>query len=139
MKKLSLYIFLVLMWCNVGFAKDLTGTKLLCSWDFKLDIGIVFYGLEFTSSTNVKEYSELDWEVNIIKLNYYVKPDRIDMEISRDLGESVLWRESLKYVPDRYGSLIYDCQKKDDEFSFYDFFQDKINNKSKEQESKNKL
>jgi hypothetical protein len=34
-----------------------------------LDIGIVFYGLEFTSSTNVKEYSELDWEVNIIKLN----------------------------------------------------------------------
>jgi len=30
MKKLSLYIFLVLMFCNVGVTKDLTGTKLLC-------------------------------------------------------------------------------------------------------------
>ena len=62
------------------------------------------------------------------------------MEISRDFGESVLWRESLKYVPDRYVDfLIYDCQKKDDEFSFYDFFQDKIDKKSKEEESKNKI
>jgi len=139
MKKLSLYLFLVLMFCNVANAKDLTGTKLLCSWDYEGDIGIFFYGLEFTSSTKVKEYSELDWEVNISKLNYYVKPDRIDMEIKRDVGESVLWRESLKYVPDRYGDLIYDCQKKDDEFSFYDFFQDKIDKKSKEAESKNKI
>ena len=27
MKKLSLYIFLSLLWCNVGFAGELTGTE----------------------------------------------------------------------------------------------------------------
>ena len=32
MKKLSLYIFLVLMWCNVGFAYDIT----MCLTSFKL-------------------------------------------------------------------------------------------------------
>ena len=31
MKKLLGILALGLLWCNVGFAKDLTGTKLLCS------------------------------------------------------------------------------------------------------------
>ena len=30
MKKLSLYVFLVLMFCNTAIAKDLNGTKLYC-------------------------------------------------------------------------------------------------------------
>ena len=32
MKKLFLYIFLSLIFCNVSFAKDLTGTILSCSY-----------------------------------------------------------------------------------------------------------
>ena len=125
-KKLSLYIFLVLIFYNVANAKDFKGTKLLCSFDYEGDVGIVSYGLEFITSKKAKEYSEGDWEVSIRKLKYHVKPDRIDLEEGRDFGESVLWRESLQYVP--YGLIDhnYDCQMKIEEFSFQDYFQNRF-------------
>ena len=61
---------------------------------------------------------------------------------SKNTDKKLTQKEFENYVVEsgaRGSFMIYRSQKKDDEFSFYDFFQDKINNKSKEQESKNKL
>jgi len=59
MKKLSLYVFLGLLWCNVGVANDLKGKKLYCvseTDDFMLspDEHYAQYSFEFTYFSKVK-------------------------------------------------------------------------------------
>jgi hypothetical protein len=48
MKKLSLYVFLGLLWCNVGVADDLKGKKLYCAGQSN------HYSFEFTYFSRVK-------------------------------------------------------------------------------------
>jgi len=57
MKKLSLYIFLVLMWCNVGFAEDKKKLKWGIDYSSDLNGNIINYGWKVKSvrKTNDKE------------------------------------------------------------------------------------
>lgn len=57
MKKLSLYIFLVLMVCNVGFADDKKELKAFKDYSYDLNDNIINYGWKIKSvrKTNDKE------------------------------------------------------------------------------------
>ena len=57
MKKLSLYIFLVLMFCNVGFADDKKELKAFKDYSYDLNDNIINYGWKIKSvrKTNDKE------------------------------------------------------------------------------------
>ena len=57
MKKLSLYIFLVLMFCNVGFAEDKKELKWSKDYSYGLNDNIINYGWKIKSvrKTNDKE------------------------------------------------------------------------------------
>ena len=69
MKKLSLYVVLGLLWCNVGVAEsksdDLTGKQLLCTYIDSYNSSInTIEGFKFVSPNNVELYG------------YYVFEDR---------------------------------------------------------------
>ena len=49
MKKLSLYIFLVLMFCNVGFADDKKELKAFKDYSYDLNDNIINYGWKIKS------------------------------------------------------------------------------------------
>ncbi len=69
MKKLSLYIFLVLMWCNVGVATEdnLRGKKLFCQNEY------------YQMSFEFTYFSKVKWiEVNPRKLNSGFKENKSD-------------------------------------------------------------
>ena len=56
MKKLSLYIFLVLMFCNVGFAEDKKELKILKDYAFDLNDNIINFGWKIKSKRNTSKY-----------------------------------------------------------------------------------
>jgi len=116
MKKLSFYIFLVLMWCNVGFAEeDLNGKKLYCKgnndhlvgrlWEVEEYAAIVFIENHraILSIMFVMDSKVLD--LHIAKtFNYKALEDNIIIRSREDpkLGlDTRLNRESLKL----YGSF----------------------------------
>ena len=86
MKKLSLYVFLILMFCNVGFAKDLTGKIIYCeNWrntagqyadkpeDWK------YTSFEFLSANEVEVISIRRFKLNVETYDYIVEPKKIKM------------------------------------------------------------
>ena len=127
MKKIPLYIFLGLLWCNVGFAKDLTGVKLFCG----------DRGLEFLSDTKGKYYNidkltdVFNWTLSIKELSYVVTPTLIHLR--GDFYHSTIDRETLKL-----GS-IHQCEILDKDINLKEKMQIYLNDSIKEQESKNKL
>ena len=69
MKKLSLYIFLVLMWCNVGFAE-----KYVCSYLFDQEPKSVVFersGQFFEKSNGSKDKIVFEDEYAIVLSNTY--------------------------------------------------------------------
>ena len=127
MKKLSLYVFLVLMFCNVGFAKDLTGVKLFCD----------DRGLEFLSDTKGKYYyidkftDVFNWTLSIKEFSYVVSPTLIHLQ--GDFYDSTIDRETLKL------SSLSQCEILDKDINLKEKMQIYLNDSIKEQESKNKL
>ncbi len=70
MKKLSLYIFLVLMWCNVGFAKD---TILKCIVAYDAIISIIINESENKIIFNgMRVKTPITWGTKI----YFIHPDK---------------------------------------------------------------
>ena len=126
MKK-SLYIFLVLMFCNVANAKDLTGTSLLCkeNTDPADDQGLHFIGPE-----KVIHFSIGNWKVQVKEKKYWVDPVNIFI-----LGYKIN-RETLVFS---FLSTNYQCSIVAEDFPFNAYFIDMIVNLIREQESKNKL
>ena len=101
MKKLSLYIFLILMFCNVGFAKDLTGLILSCDsqdkrifpenpnrWDH--------LNFLFISDKNVIVATFDNFEMSMETYGYKVDPDEIKIEFHYYINRSTLRTGSRK-------------------------------------------
>ena len=69
MKKLLSIIIFSLLWCNISFSKDLSGTKLLCD---KWTTG-TFFGIEFKNSKEVIFYEivkEKKWSIDKDKITH---------------------------------------------------------------------
>ena len=79
MKKLLGIVVLGLLWANISFSKDLSGTNLLCDfWTKGTAIGI-----EFKNSKEGIYYEilkEKKWSIDKDKITYEVTPDYILMD-----------------------------------------------------------
>ena len=130
MKKLSLYIFLVLMWCNVGFSKDLNGKRLECEL-----AGMKQY-VEFISKNKVIVWDYMPSAFKYWKWEYFYKVETKFVKFSsyanfQLINPSKLNRETLKY-----GS--YNCEIIKD-FDVESYLNKEIDKIKKAQENKNKL
>ena len=134
MKKLSLYVFLGLLWCNVSVAKDLTGVQLLC--DGYTDYTAM--GIDFKSSNKGFFYeikNEKGWIIEKDEITYSVTPDHIFMKGKEYLYKPSLSRKTLKL------NNTFQCEelklKSTTKFEwFMDFVLEEF---KKESESENKL
>ena len=95
MKKLLGIVVLGLLWANISFSKDLSGTKLLCDfWTKGTAIGI-----EFKNSKEGIYYEivkEKKWSIDKDKITYEVTPDYIFMDGERYSYKPSLTRKTLK-------------------------------------------
>ncbi len=131
MKKLSLYIFLCLMWCNVGFAKvfdfkcssflELKYVKETYKREENYDYKIMIHVQLDTSQKTIKSFN--DWvseeshdiyKIDKITDNQYRSGDSLlkDSEkflfLNRYTG--VLVEKSKTYVPDTEWTYFYQCE-----------------------------
>jgi len=83
MKKLFLYAFLGLLWCNVGFANnDLTGIKLLCKETlFGKWLNIPYRTYEFLNDFEISRYSLNSEELKISSGLLFYKADLRDVSL----------------------------------------------------------
>ena len=89
MKKLFLYVFLGLLWCNVGVADDLKGKKLYCvsetdAYMLSPDEHFAQYSFEFTYFSKVKvieihRFRTKKFKEN--KLSYTADTEKIRVEL----------------------------------------------------------
>ena len=113
MKKLSLYIFLVLMFCNVGFAKDLTGKIIYCE-NWRNTAGQYadqpenwqYTSFEFLSANEVEVISVSRFKLKMKTYNYIVEQKRIEIT----LGQRRYWidRQYLTLNNEKYCSIVED-------------------------------
>ena len=115
-----------MMFCNVGAAKDLTGTKLLCKRNYKVS----GTGIWFINDSEVRMIYISGWEVENKKMNYTVEPHYIWLG-----GMGGINREALVYT----GRVSSDCSFMEKDFDYYGYFHNILTDRIKEQESKNKL
>ena len=139
MKKLSLYIFLGLLWCNVGFAKDLGGTELFCKQEG--DNYREATGYSFRNEITVYEYYFSDWMLTIAMKAYTVKPDIIrigSLKITPDnfSMEPPFIEINRKTLRKSNGQL---CEIFNDDVDIEVFMQRILDREIKAQESENKL
>ena len=89
MKKFLEILVLGLLWCNVSFAKDLTGVKLYCekqeynkhvAYEFISEKEVIVYRL----------YTSKKWMVVPIKQKYEVETDMIYFEIADSIHRETL-------------------------------------------------
>jgi len=123
MKKLSLYIFLVLMWCNVGFAEEIK-SKL----GFYLELPLTWIVID---NQNVKEFTEksvygMDDELMremfkladnhtllyIIPTNLNPKLNNININVQPLTGEEVLLESDMPVFCEYILDLLRDVHKK---------------------------
>ena len=123
MKKLLGILVIGLLWCNVGFSKEISGTQLLCERPH-----INPLGLWFLSELIAIEYKIDNWEVVKYEKKVSVKPDTIYV------GSAYINRDTLRYL----GTEYYDCSIVKD-FNFEEYFNKLLKDQIAEQEAKNKL
>ena len=123
MKKLLGILVLGLLWCNVGFAKNITGTQLLCEKPYLNPVGFWFL-----SELIAIEYKIHNWEVVKYEKEVSVLPDTIRV------GRGNIDRETLRYL----GTEYYECSIVKD-FNFEEYFNKLLKDQIAEQEEKNKL
>ena len=120
MKKLSLYVFLVLMFCNVGFANDndLTGIKLLCKetrsskW-----LDIPFRTYEFINDFEISRNSLKSKELKITSRLLFYKADirNVYLYYSKKKYEGhrkdgrVIERDTLNLLQSQYKGVLASC------------------------------
>jgi len=125
MKKLLGIVVLGLFLSSNAYAKDLTGTKLICKRS--LAKNYLTKSIDFINADEAILFQILDWKLLKMKLTYEVKPDKIKVGswISID-------RETLTL-----GSGNQTCEIVDKDLDL--FMQNILDEHLKEQESKNKL
>ena len=141
MKKFLGILVLGLLWCNVGFAKDLTGTKLLCSAFANSERGDPkdqkFLEFEFISDKEAKRY-KVDgfYFIDEVFYEYKVSIDKIDF-YSKEKG---LGSDS-HYSLDRAELFIYSwaCEILDDSINLKELMEKKSKENKKKQEKLNKI
>ena len=116
MKKLLSIIIFSLLWCNISFSKDLSGTKLLCD---KWTTG-TFFGIEFKNSKEGIFYEivkEKKWSIDKDKITYKVTPDYIFMDGEKYSYKPTLTRKTLK-LNNSFQCEILDIEDMDDLMKF---------------------
>ena len=101
MKKLSLYVFLGLLWCNVGVADDLKGTKLFCtnggkylSFEFKSFSRVQFIDINPWAGENYMDKESYDSGT----FKYEIEPGRILLK-NKNWRKLYIDRKTLKIRP----------------------------------------
>ena len=112
MKKLSLYIFLVLMWCNVGFAKDISEYKIE---GMTIGVSLLDY---FTENEIIKNISEEEdevreknkfYDVNLFYLPHFETYDMVQIALKfNDKNYKIYGVDGIIHFKNR----IEDCYKK---------------------------
>ena len=139
MKKISLYVFLVLMFCNFGFAKDLTGKQIKCRHfhNDKDEPGKrQFMGFKFVSDEIAERYLALGFNfIDKTLYKYIVSIDKISI-VAVDEG-TVPYHYSL----DRASLVIYKwgCEMVDDSINLEEEIKSFAEENIKIQESINQL
>ena len=139
MKKAILIIILGLMWCNVGFAKDLTGKQIKCRHfhNDKDEPGKrQFMGFKFVSDEIVERYLALGF--NFIDKTLY------KYNVSTGTISIVAVEEGTRpyhYVLDRASLVIFrwGCEMVDDSINLKEEIESFAEENIKIQESKNQL
>ena len=127
MTKRFLLILVALLWGNVGFSKEVSGTQLLCKDQLNKNDPVGFW---FLSEVLVLSYNIYSWEVKTYEEKFTAKPDEIIFKHGSRIN-----RETLKY---QTGSNFYNCSIVKD-FNFEEYFNKLLKDQIAEQEAKNKL
>ena len=78
MKKLFLYVFLGLLWCNVGFADAKKELVLLKDYSLDLNDNIVNYGWKIKSVRNTSTH-----DIYILKKNAWIQYCTVEIDSLR--------------------------------------------------------
>ena len=127
MKKFLVILVLGLLLSGNAYAKDLTGTKLIC----KKPLADPYRtkSIHFINDYKATIFQISNWKIRKSEVSYKVKPDEID------LGRWItIDRETLSIG---YGTEP--CEIADKDFDLDLFMQNLLDDRVKEQESKNKL
>ena len=127
MKKAIAIIVFGLLWCNVGFSKEVSGTQLLCKDQLNKNDPVGFW---FLSEVLALRYNIYSWEVKTYEETFTAKPDEIIFKHGSRIN-----RETLKY---QTGGNFYNCSIVKD-FNFEEYFNKLLKDQIAEQEKKNKL
>ena len=127
MKKLLGIVVLGLLWCNVGFSKEISGTQLLCKDGLNKNDPVGFW---FLSEVLALSYHIDSWEVKTYEKTFTAKPDEIIFKYGSRIN-----RETLRY--EGRGKFYNRSIVKN--FNFEEYFNKLLKDKITEQESKNKL
>ena len=113
MKKRFLLILVALLWCNVGFAKDLTGKIIYCE-NWRNTAGQYadqpenwqYTSFEFLSANEVEVISVSRFKLKMKTYNYIVEQKRIEIT----LGQRRYWidRQYLTLNNEKYCSIVED-------------------------------
>ena len=127
MKKLLGIVVLGLFLSSNAYAKDLTGTKLICKSPKEKNYRTI--SIDFIDAYEAIRFEIKEWKLSKRKLVYIVEPDqiRVGMWITID-------RETLTIG---YGTTP--CEIVDKDFDLDLHMQNILNDHLKEQESKNKI
>ena len=127
MKKLLGIVVLCLFLSSNAYAKDLTGTKLICKSPSAKNYSTK--SIDFISTDEATLFQILNWKLVKFELTYEVRPDQIKV------GSWVyIDRETLKL-----SSGNQTCEIVDKDFDLDLYMQNILNDHLKEQESKNKI
>ena len=129
MKKILGIIVLCLSWCNVSFAKDLKGTKLLCIYESNAMKR--YTSFEFLNESKVKLYkisTPTSWIITTKETIYKVTPNKIKIHLEN------IDRENLTL-----GILKAKCEIKKQDWKVLNEMKLILKKLIKEQEKKNKI
>ena len=130
MKKLVLYIFMGLMFCNVGFTKDLSGTILEC------ELAKMKQFVKFVSKNKVIVWDYMPSAFKYWTQHYHYKVNPKSVEFSSYADFKIKHPSSLDRETLEFGS--YDCKIIED-FDVEVYLNKEIDQLKKSQEIKNKI
>ena len=147
MKKLFLYIFLGLLWCNLGFAddNDLTGKKLLCK--IQNNSPILLRTIEFVSSRDVRVYVLNEEKLKISQDKWYYDADLKKVEFNWQItSDGVVFdiigylnRENLTFKWNNSKKIAASCSVLNSNEDPYEILNIELEKLIKIQKNKNKI
>jgi len=131
MKKFLVILVLGLLWSNVGFAQDLTGTNLICESKGKIlpsnqkHLGFI-RGIEFKNPKVAFLFGVRSWRTFVDTQGYKVTPEEIKFSLFS------INRETLEINGFKLSCRIVD-------FDVVEYIEDALKHAIQEQNKKNKL